>query len=109
MKNNTIHQINWTFIIFMVSSYVILSVLLLKLFISNPNYNTYSSIEENRHLLDMSDDESISDIIETDNKTEDIDEIDEIDEISENNNILISIENNYINDIDSSYNIETND
>jgi len=29
MNHNTIHQINWTFIFLMISSYVILSVLLL--------------------------------------------------------------------------------
>jgi len=99
MNHNTIHQINWTFIFLMISSYVILSVLLLKLFISNPNYNTYSDEEERIYLLNISDNESISDISETDDRFEEFDT---------SSSILISIENNYINDIDSLNNIETN-
>lgn len=99
MNHNTIHQINWTFIFLMISSYIILSVLLLKLFISNPNYNTYSNEEERIYLLNISDNESISDISETDDRFEEFDT---------SSSILISIENNYINDINSLNNIETN-
>ena len=91
MNYNTIHQVNWTFIIFTILSYIIISILIIKLLVINPRINIYSTLEENQHLLP-----------EINNDMSHLDEND-ID-----TDILISMENNYINDIETLYNIETN-
>ena len=91
MNSNSINQINWTFTFILVSSYIFISIFILKLFVNNYQPRDNSTVEETTHLLT------------TDSHSDDEEVVDE-----NNTNILISLENDYINDINTLYNIEAN-
>ena len=110
MDYNKILQINWSFIFFMILSYLTICVLIIQLLVRSPRSTANYTLEENLHLLAEintdSDEEGIYDNdIQSDQQSKNLTHLD-----IENNetDILISMENNYINDIDSLYNIETN-
>lgn len=102
MNNDIIHQINWTIIFILVSSYILIIIFLLKLVAFNQNIPE-STPEENKHLL-----LPYSDSENEDDEFYNTREENNIDKDYEDTNILISMEKDYINDINTLYDIKTN-
>ena len=100
---NSLHQTNWIFIVLLISGYFFIAALFLMLFTRRGYENNEANSEEKEHLLSNKNEEDESHNLckNTDFNKENTNEQ------KFNNDILISFENNYINDITDSINIET--
>ena len=118
MNYNIVHQINWTIIIIMVFGYILISTIFLITIIHNiphivnernyeRNYeNNDENNDENRNLLEFSDDDESEEDLEDELKEDLEEDLIDIRDVNENN-ILLSIENNYINNVEDLFDIET--